>query len=63
MALHVAAILFYAVVRRTNLVGPMLHGRREAPAGAAGLVPASPARFVIAAAIAIGVTLLLTRWL
>lgn len=63
MALHVAAILFYAVVRRTNLVGPMLHGRREAPAGAAGLVPASPARFLIAAAIAIGVTLLLTRWL
>jgi len=63
MALHVAAILFYALVKRNNLVGPMLHGRREAHAGAAGLVPASPARFLIAAAIAIGVTLLLTRWL
>ncbi len=29
MALHVAAILFYALVRRRNLVGPMLHGDKR----------------------------------
>jgi cytochrome b len=29
IALHLLAILFYAVVKRENLVGPMLSGRRE----------------------------------
>jgi cytochrome b len=63
MALHVVAILFHAVVRKNNLVGAMLHGNRDAPEGTAGLAPASPARFAIAAAIAVGATLILTRWL
>ena len=32
-ALHVAAILYYLVVRRDNLVAPMVTGRRAAPGG------------------------------
>lgn len=63
MALHVAAILFYAAVKKNNLVGPMLHGSRDAPEGAAGFTPVSPIRFLIAAAVAVVATLVLTRWL
>jgi cytochrome b len=33
VALHVAAIVFYAVARRQNLVGPMLGGDKPLPAG------------------------------
>lgn len=29
VALHVAAIVFYRVVRRNNLVGPMIHGDKQ----------------------------------
>jgi len=63
IALHVAAILFYALVRKDNLVGPMIHGRREAPEGAEELNPAGPVRFLVALAFAVLATLLLTRWL
>lgn len=35
MALHVAAILFHLVVRRRNLVAPMIHGRRRLVEGEA----------------------------
>lgn len=52
IALHVAAILFYALVRRRNLVGPMLTGADRAPEGTAPLSPAPWWRFVLAAAIA-----------
>lgn len=52
IGLHVAAILFYALARRKNLVGPMLTGRGEAEVGAAGMNPAPAWRFVAAAAIA-----------
>jgi len=34
VALHVAAILFYLLVKRDNLVGPMVTGSRTWPAGA-----------------------------
>jgi cytochrome b len=42
IALHLLAILFYAVIKRENLVGPMLTGRREmaAPAIAPTFAPA-----------------------
>lgn len=43
VALHVAAILFYLVVKRDNLVGPMLTGRKrvaEAPAAPPVFAPA-----------------------
>ncbi len=31
IALHVAAVLFYLLVRRHNLIGPMLHGDKALP--------------------------------
>jgi cytochrome b len=40
IGLHLAAILFYAVVRRDNLLGPMITGTRRGPAGAPGMRPA-----------------------
>lgn len=55
IALHLAAVLFYLVVRRENLVGPMLHGFRRL-ARDPGHRFASPARValgvVLAAALA-----------
>jgi cytochrome b len=33
IGLHVAAVLFYLLVRRNNLIAPMLTGRRPAPDG------------------------------
>lgn len=42
VALHVAAILFYLLGLRHNLIGPMIHGRRAIPADTAkALRPAS----------------------
>lgn len=54
IALHVAAILFYLLVRRRNLVGPMVTGRVRAPAGTAPLVAAPVWRAAVAALIAFG---------
>lgn len=41
IALHVAAILFYLIARRTNLIGAMFTGRRSARAGAPSVKLAS----------------------
>ncbi len=57
IALHVAAILFYLLFKRDNLVGPMLTGHREAPETAAPMRPAPAWRFVLAAALAAAATL------
>ena len=52
VAIHVAAILYYWLFKRDNLVGPMLTGSREGPEGAEPLRPAPPWRsaFAIVAA-------------
>lgn len=54
--LHVAAIVFYAVYKRDNLLGAMITGKRrmaEAPAGSASaFTPAPLARFLVSAALA-----------
>ena len=55
IALHVAAIAFYAVMRRRNLVGPMLTGRGEAPEAAAPMEVAPAWRIVLALTLAAGV--------
>lgn len=34
IGLHLAAIAFYHIAKRTNLIGPMITGSRRAPAGA-----------------------------
>jgi len=56
IGLHLAAILFYALVKRDDLVRPMLTGRGKAPAGAEPMRPASIIRFFIAAACAFAFT-------
>jgi cytochrome b len=48
IALHVAAILYYLLFKRDNLIGPMLTGAREGPEGAEALRPAPPWRTVFA---------------
>jgi cytochrome b len=53
IGLHVAAILFYALVRRQNLIGPMLGGRGAAPEGAAEMRPAAAWRLALAVATAL----------
>jgi cytochrome b len=52
IALHLAAILFYAVVRQDNLIGPMLTGAKAAHADAEPMTRAPLWRLIIAAAIA-----------
>jgi cytochrome b len=53
IGLHLAAILFYLLVKRDNLVGPMIGGRRPVPAGTQAMVAAPAWRFLLAAAIAV----------
>jgi cytochrome b len=57
IALHVAAILFYALAKRRNLVTPMLTGSGSAPAGTAPMRGAPAWRFVLALLVSIGVSL------
>lgn len=56
-ALHIIAILYYLVVRRDNLVKPMVVGTRSMPAGTRPMVAAPAWRFVLAAALSLGLTL------
>lgn len=39
IAIHVAAVLFYLLVKRENLIHPMLSGRRRLPPELVGRVP------------------------
>jgi cytochrome b len=55
VALHVAAIVYYALVRRDNLLAPMLSGSRDAPDGAEPMRPAPLWRAGLAFVLAIGV--------
>lgn len=55
IVLHLAAILFYALVRRQNLVGPMLTGNGSIPQDAEALRPAPRWRAVVAVVIAFSV--------
>jgi len=56
VGLHVAAILFYLLVKRDNLVAPMVSGARGGGEVEAGMVAAPAWRFLVAAAIAILLT-------
>jgi cytochrome b len=53
IGLHVAAILYYALVKHHNLVGPMLTGRGAAPEGTEAMRAAAPWRLAVAVAAAI----------
>lgn len=64
IGLHIAAIVFYLVIKRTNLIGPMLTGRRraenvEGPAN--GIAPVSLWRLAIGVGIAVGVVWIVGR--
>lgn len=63
IALHVLAILYYRLVRREDLVTPMVTGR--GPAGEAGeaMVPAPLWRLLLAAGLATGLTLTVIKLL
>jgi cytochrome b len=56
IAIHVAAIFYYLLFKRDNLIGPMLTGSRRGPEGAEPLRPAPLWRtlFAIIAATSIG---------
>jgi cytochrome b len=54
IGLHVAAILFYALFRRRNLIGPMLVGSGEALGEAVSMQAVPLWRFLIAALVAAG---------
>ena len=55
IGLHVAAIVFYLLVKRENLVGPMLTGQRHAPPGTEPMMPAPASRAAAAALVAFAV--------
>ena len=55
IALHVSAIAFYLLVKRRNLVGPMVTGVAEAPAGTEPMKGSGAVRFLVAAAAAFAV--------
>ncbi|HYG29056.1 MAG TPA: cytochrome b/b6 domain-containing protein [Allosphingosinicella sp.] len=52
IGLHVAAIAVYLFVKRDNLIGPMITGRRPAPEGTQPMVAAPGWRALVAALIA-----------
>jgi len=63
IGLHIAAIVFYLVAKRTNLIGPMLTGSRRAGAvegPPAGIAPVPVWRFLIGVAIGAGAVWLIT---
>jgi cytochrome b len=63
IALHVLAILYYRIVRRDDLVTPMITGRGAPVEGEAALVPAPLWRFLLSVALAAGLTLVVVRLL
>lgn len=62
IALHVAAVLYYRIVRRDDLVTPMITGR-GAPVAGAAMVPAPLWRFLLSVIVAAGLTFVLVRFL
>jgi cytochrome b len=63
IGLHLAAIAFYALVKRDNLVRPMLTGWRSAPAGTRPMVAAPPWRVLAATGLAAALALWVARGL
>jgi cytochrome b len=63
IAIHVIAILYYLIVRRDNLVGPMITGSRPVRDDGAAMVGAPLWRFALAVALAAGITLAIAKLL
>lgn len=56
IALHIAAILYYKLVKRESLVPAMIHGAREYPCELPAFKPASKLSFVIGVVLASAIT-------
>ncbi len=54
VVLHLAAIVFYAVVKRNDLVSPMITGKRSVSAPVDGITPPTALRIAVAAALSAG---------
>jgi cytochrome b len=63
IALHIAAILYYRLVRRDDLITPMVTGRRPAPANGEKMAGAPLWRLLLAVALAAGLTLAIVKLL
>jgi cytochrome b len=63
IALHIAAILYYRIVRRDDLVTPMITGRGAPVEGEAPLVPAPLWRFLLSVSLAATITFVVIRFL
>jgi cytochrome b len=63
IAIHLAAILYYRFARREDLVTPMITGRREAPPSGETMTSAPLWRFLAAAALSLGLTLIIANYL
>jgi len=61
IVLHLAAILFYAVVKRDNLIGPMLTGRKSVAVQAKSMVRVPLWRLLAAAAVAAAVAYVIAK--
>jgi cytochrome b len=61
IALHLAAIAFHAVIKRDNLVGPMLTGAKRHAGDAAPMSPAPLWRLAAAIVVSAAITLLIVR--
>jgi cytochrome b len=61
IALHLAAVVFYAVIKRDNLVGPMLTGARRHGADVAPMTPAPLWRLAVAVVTAAVLAALIVR--
>ncbi|TMJ19392.1 MAG: Ni/Fe-hydrogenase 1 b-type cytochrome subunit [Alphaproteobacteria bacterium] len=63
IALHLAAILYYRFARREDLVISMITGSREAPLSGETMTSAPLWRFLAAAALSLGLTLIVANYL
>ena len=61
IALHLAAIVFYAVIKRDNLIGPMLTGAKRAAGEPTPMKQAPMWRLGAAIVVSVAITLLIIR--
>jgi cytochrome b len=61
IALHVAAVLYYVLVKKQNLIAAMIHGKREYAQDLPAVVKASRLRLVLGAIVVAALTWFVTR--
>ena len=63
IAVHILAILYYRIVRRDDLITPMITGRGAPVEGEAPLVPAPLWRFLLSVVLSAAITFVVVRFL